>query len=215
LSGIGEASFQCLVPPYIDDHSPPKHKALWLATFFTAVPVGASIGYGYGASLASTLGWQWAFWLEVLPMAPFVVYCLLRTEDVKQAELGERILEPDMQSPDSGLVEGDWDTSKVEAMEVESKLLGLSQRSIASSSSLQSIDVLLTNQHGDEDVKHGVNETPSFFDELVLVLRSPVYLVVVLGQAAYTVSLPTLHLRSFRPSLVASRSQFSHNFFIT
>ena len=39
-SGIGEAAFQCIVPPYIEDFAPPEAKSLWLSVFFTAIPVG-------------------------------------------------------------------------------------------------------------------------------------------------------------------------------
>ena len=39
-SGVGEAAFQCIVPPYIEDFAPVESKSLWLAVFFTAIPVG-------------------------------------------------------------------------------------------------------------------------------------------------------------------------------
>lgn len=34
LSGVGEASFQCIVPPYIDDNAPPAKRGLWLSFFY-------------------------------------------------------------------------------------------------------------------------------------------------------------------------------------
>ena len=40
LSGVGEASFQCIIPPYIEDFAPAESKSLWLSIFFTAIPVG-------------------------------------------------------------------------------------------------------------------------------------------------------------------------------
>ena len=40
LSGVGEASFQCIIPPYIEDFAPAESKSLWLSVFFTAIPVG-------------------------------------------------------------------------------------------------------------------------------------------------------------------------------
>ena len=39
-SGVGEAAFQCIVPPYIEDFAPVASKSLWLSVFFTAIPVG-------------------------------------------------------------------------------------------------------------------------------------------------------------------------------
>mmetsp|Transcript_7977 Transcript_7977/g.28461 ORF Transcript_7977/g.28461 Transcript_7977/m.28461 type:complete len:541 (-) Transcript_7977:64-1686(-) len=56
ISGVGEASFQCIVPPYIDDHAPPAKRGLWLAIFFMAIPVGSAIGFGYGAAMAGIGG---------------------------------------------------------------------------------------------------------------------------------------------------------------
>lgn len=58
ISGVGEASFQCIVPPYIDDHAPPAKRGLWLAIFFMAIPVGSAIGFGYGAAMAGIGGEQ-------------------------------------------------------------------------------------------------------------------------------------------------------------
>lgn len=46
LSGVGEASFQTVVPPYIDDNAPNNQRGLWLSAFYLAIPVGTA-----GASL--------------------------------------------------------------------------------------------------------------------------------------------------------------------
>jgi MFS family permease len=73
LSGFGEASFQCVVPPFIDDFAPPHLKGLCLAIFYMAIPVGTASGYAYGGAMASTRGWRWAFLLEAVPMAPVVL----------------------------------------------------------------------------------------------------------------------------------------------
>lgn len=44
LSGVGEASFQCTIPPWIAKYSPPEERASWLSIFFTAIPVGTAAG---------------------------------------------------------------------------------------------------------------------------------------------------------------------------
>ena len=44
LSGVGEASFQCTIPPWIAKHAPPEDRATWLSIFFTAIPVGTAMG---------------------------------------------------------------------------------------------------------------------------------------------------------------------------
>ena len=58
LSGVGEAAFQCIIPPYIEDFAPPASKSLWLAIFYTSIPTGTAVGYLYGATMAETsAGW--------------------------------------------------------------------------------------------------------------------------------------------------------------
>lgn len=54
LSGVGEASFVTVVPPLITETAPPGERGVWLALFYTAMPVGAGLGYVYGSVLASS-----------------------------------------------------------------------------------------------------------------------------------------------------------------
>ena len=44
ITGVGEASFVALAPPYILDEAPPEKKTLWLSFFYIALPVGTAIG---------------------------------------------------------------------------------------------------------------------------------------------------------------------------
>ena len=64
LSGVGEASFQTVVPPFIEDNAPPKSRGLYLSLFYVAIPVGTALGYGLGG----VAPWRWAFIGEALPM---------------------------------------------------------------------------------------------------------------------------------------------------
>jgi MFS family permease len=64
LSGIGEAGLQTVAPTFLDDYAPPDKKGLWMAIFFTAIPVGSAMGYIYSSMMASTVGWDWGFWVE-------------------------------------------------------------------------------------------------------------------------------------------------------
>ena len=70
LSGVGEGSFQCSIPPWITIFA--TNKATWIAIFYTAIPVGTAIGYGYSSIMAKYTGWQWAFFCEAIVMAPLV-----------------------------------------------------------------------------------------------------------------------------------------------
>jgi len=72
LSGVGEASFCCIIPPIIQSKGG-ENSASWLAAFYTAIPVGTAVGFAYSSVLAnSSLGWQAAFYIEGMMMAPFV-----------------------------------------------------------------------------------------------------------------------------------------------
>lgn len=73
--------------PYIQDHAGPS-PGLWLGLYFTAIPFGTCVGYGYGAVLASSApfgaGWAAAFWLEALMMAPLMLLCFALPPDIHQ-----------------------------------------------------------------------------------------------------------------------------------
>jgi MFS family permease len=75
LSGVGEAAFQCIAPAFVDDTAPPARRTVWLGVLYTAIPVGAAVGYGYSATVSELCGWQWAFWLEAGLMLPFAAWC--------------------------------------------------------------------------------------------------------------------------------------------
>jgi predicted MFS family arabinose efflux permease len=74
LSGVGEASFQAVIPPWIQDNAPREMVGMWLSIFFTAIPVGTAVGFGYGAVVSTALGWRWAYWIEGAMMIPFTIF---------------------------------------------------------------------------------------------------------------------------------------------
>ncbi|RYG66350.1 MFS transporter, partial [archaeon] len=78
LSGIGEASLQCTVPPWIQIHAPSSSKGTYLAVFYTAMPVGIALGYAYSASMSHSVGWAWSYFVEALMMAPCItlLFCI-------------------------------------------------------------------------------------------------------------------------------------------
>lgn len=84
FTGVGEASFLCIAPPFIDKAAPPHKKSQWLALFFCAVPVGYAMGFiVIGTWLkAATFGedWQWrsVYLGEAMLMMPFVIFCLFK-----------------------------------------------------------------------------------------------------------------------------------------
>ena len=64
-------------------------QGLWLGLFFTAIPVGTAVGYGYGAVVSAWLGWEWAFYIEAFAMAPLVIGCLVMAAEGGDADDAE------------------------------------------------------------------------------------------------------------------------------
>jgi MFS family permease len=74
LSGVGEASFQCVTAPFIDDYAPANKKSLWLGIFLSSISVGTAVGYIYGSFFASSgLGWSFSFYLEGVLMIGLIL----------------------------------------------------------------------------------------------------------------------------------------------
>jgi MFS family permease len=158
LSGMGEASFQCVVPPFIDDHAPGESKALWLGIFFTAVPVGTAVGYGYGASIAATLSWQWAFHFEAVAMFPLACFCFYL------ARLGY------------GLRAAGGEQGRTGYSNLSKKLVMPREPAQQPNGSLQG------------DGNNTISSTPSMLAELRGIFQSNIYVCVVLGYAAFSAS---------------------------
>ena len=132
ISGVGEASFQVAVPPWIAIYSPSGKTATWMSIFYTAIPVGTAIGYTYSAAISSTIGWQFAFFFEVLLLAPAVVYLFVIYKEYPLGSIG---------SSRSSKAEPSSDTSGAK---------------------------------------------PTICEELVIVSKCPVYVLLLLGYAAQT-----------------------------
>lgn len=84
LTGIGEASFVALAPPYIIDLAPSNNKSMWLAIFYSTLSVGNSLGFIYGNVVSNALGgWYWPFLIESFLMLPLIVLTFLLHKDKK------------------------------------------------------------------------------------------------------------------------------------
>ena len=87
LSGVGEASFICLAPPYILDVAPPPKKTVssrqvWISIFYAAMIIGAALGFVYGQYVAWGLGsWRWPFLIEGVLMLPLLSLSFLAYKD--------------------------------------------------------------------------------------------------------------------------------------
>lgn len=74
ISGVGEVSFACLGPPLVLEYAPSNKKSTWIAVFYSAIALGASFGYIFGASIAYYFeAWYYPFYFEA---AIIFVLCL-------------------------------------------------------------------------------------------------------------------------------------------
>ena len=80
LSGVGEASFQCIVPAFIDDYASVDTKGKWLSVFYSGIPIGYALGYILSGIYSDTSGsWRYPFMIELAAMFPFIIYCFFIT----------------------------------------------------------------------------------------------------------------------------------------
>jgi len=67
LVGIGEASFGIFAPAVLSDFYPERDRNRILSIFYTAIPVGAALGYLAGGQLGTLWGWRRPFFLCAFP----------------------------------------------------------------------------------------------------------------------------------------------------
>lgn len=89
LSGVGESSLQCAIPPWIATNASPKTVGTWVSVFYTAIPVGTALGYVYSAVMAGSVGWQWGFFVEAMMMVPFLLFVYIKAPQFPLLERDE------------------------------------------------------------------------------------------------------------------------------
>jgi len=67
ILGIGEASFGIYAPALLSDYYPEEQRNRILTLFYTAIPVGAAIGYLMGEVIGSKYGWRMPFYVSAVP----------------------------------------------------------------------------------------------------------------------------------------------------
>ena len=154
LSGFGEASLQCTIPPWIESNVSEKSRGAWLSLFYTAIPVGTAVGYTYSSIISSTIGWQYAFFIEGLIMIPAVVFLFAI-------------------SPSYPLV-------KHTSSETGNKYEGLE---------LQSIHNEPESISGEASKQDHHHAAPSLWDEVLIVMSSPLFVLIAFANAAQTATL--------------------------
>ena len=175
LSGVGEASFQCCIPPWIEINASPETKATWLSLFYTAIPVGTALGFIYSAFITSSLGWQFAFLIQSLIMFPFVTFFYYIAPLFPQNPPGVKAVARQFQAESLGAVWGS--TSDDVEYVFSSKTAGH-----------ESVDI--SKEFSDYVECTGlVSHAPSMMEELRAVTRQPIFLCLIAGYAAQTAAL--------------------------
>jgi MFS family permease len=85
--GIGEASFGIFAPAVIADFYPERDRNRILSIFYTAIPVGAALGYLAGGQMGSMWGWRQPFFICAIPgLIVALLYGLFGSEPVRGAQ---------------------------------------------------------------------------------------------------------------------------------
>jgi predicted MFS family arabinose efflux permease len=84
LVGVGEATFGIFAPAVLADFYPERDRNRILSIFYTAIPVGAALGYVAGGQLGSLWGWRRPFFLCAFPgLAIAALYAWIGREPVR------------------------------------------------------------------------------------------------------------------------------------
>ncbi|MGA8089762.1 MAG: MFS transporter [Terracidiphilus sp.] len=87
IVGIGEASFGIFAPAVIADFYPERDRNRILSVFYTAIPVGAALGYMAGGQMGSMWGWRQPFFICAIPgLIVAALYGFLGREPARGAQ---------------------------------------------------------------------------------------------------------------------------------
>lgn len=82
LAGFGEASILFDIPSWIQSVAPSSHRGTWLGIFYTAIPLGTTLGFGYSSAIAkSSVSWAFSFFMEAVLAFPLIFFLGSITDD--------------------------------------------------------------------------------------------------------------------------------------
>jgi MFS transporter, Spinster family, sphingosine-1-phosphate transporter len=186
LSGVGESSFQCCIPPWIATNSNESTKSIWLATFNTAIPVGTAIGYIYSSIISTTIGWQWTFFIEAILIFPFLLFLFSILPRFPHVKAGVRHFIPVNVQDDEEIVPIIIPSSSQQEITIR---LSLSSAAADEDENDSSVFPLL--QRGKEENEFYDNDNdeegpPNIVEEVKAICQYPCYLYICAGYAAQT-----------------------------
>ena len=86
-TGCSEAAFQVVVPPLIQDRGGDQ-AGLWLSIYLLGQPVGLAFGYVYGSAVASSIGWDWAYYFICIASIPLILVFMMVKDESNGGILG-------------------------------------------------------------------------------------------------------------------------------
>ncbi|MBX7113486.1 MAG: MFS transporter [Myxococcaceae bacterium] len=85
MTGVGEAGYGTVAPPLISDLFKKEHRSRMLAYFYTAMPLGAALGFTLGGEIGERHSWQMAFYVGGAPGLLLAVAALFLPEPKRGA----------------------------------------------------------------------------------------------------------------------------------
>ncbi|KAF0690885.1 Aste57867_17777 [Aphanomyces stellatus] len=82
LAGVGESAFQAAVPSFIDEFAPLEKRAWWMGLFACCLSAGTALGFTYGSLMAQSIGWDYAYYILAVVMAPLSYLCAFCIPDL-------------------------------------------------------------------------------------------------------------------------------------
>jgi MFS transporter, Spinster family, sphingosine-1-phosphate transporter len=197
LSGVGESSFQCCIPPWIATNSDENTKSRWLAIFNTAIPVGTALGYVYSSLVSTSIGWQWAFFLEAVLIFPFLLFLFFIRTRFPHVKAGVRHFKPVNEKDDEEIVPipqtGDNEVTVRLSLQDDEASIPLFARE-------EREDKFEQPWEGQAE------DPPNLFEEIRIVCQFPCYIYITLGYAAQTGAL--IGLSTFGSSFLMGLGYF-------
>jgi len=84
IVGIGEATFSIFAPAMLADFYPEFDRNKILSIFYTAIPVGAALGYLTGGMLGPRYGWRAPFFIAALPGVLIAIFFWIFVREPKR-----------------------------------------------------------------------------------------------------------------------------------
>ncbi|KAF0690883.1 Aste57867_17775 [Aphanomyces stellatus] len=82
LAGVGESAFQAIAPSFIDEFAPLEKRTWWMGLFGCCLSAGTALGFSYGSLMAQHVGWDYAYYILAVVMAPLSYVCAFCIPDL-------------------------------------------------------------------------------------------------------------------------------------